>query len=115
MLVFSTQVCAWTVETVYEWVVGWIENGMNIIRAGCRVGDFGQKDNSAEGGIGETNRQKTRGIPFRTIPRKRKIFGIPYPRTKIDANSRNSVLNYSAEEKTIRNSPIRGTKKQAFL
>jgi len=43
--------------------------------------------------------QKTLGILFRTISWKRKMFGILNSRTKIEANPRNSVQNYSAEEK----------------
>ncbi len=39
------------------------------------------------------------GIPFRILPRKRKHLGIPFRRTKIEANSRNSVPNPCAEEK----------------
>jgi hypothetical protein len=48
--------------------------------------------------------QKTLGIPFRTITWKRKMPGILYSGTKIEANSRNSILNHSAEEKNARNS-----------
>jgi hypothetical protein len=54
----------------------------------ARVGNFRQKNNSAEDGIDGTNgyfrrnsgcsaEQKTLGIPFRTLPRKRKQLGIP--------------------------------------
>jgi hypothetical protein len=43
--------------------------------------------------------QKTLGILFRTISWKRKMFGILNSGTKIEANPRNSVPNYSAEEK----------------
>jgi hypothetical protein len=39
-----------------------------------------------------------------TIPRKRKMLGIPYRGTKLKQNFRNFVLNNSAEEKTTRNS-----------
>ncbi len=53
------------------------------------VGNFRQKNNSAEDGIDGTNgyfrlnsgcsaEQKTLGIPFRTLPRKRKQLGIPF-------------------------------------
>jgi hypothetical protein len=48
--------------------------------------------------------KKTLGIPFRTIPRKRKMLGIPFHGTKIEANPRNSVPNHSTEEKNVRNS-----------
>jgi hypothetical protein len=49
------------------------------------------------------NRSKTLRIPFQTLQPKRKQLGIPFRGTKIEANSRNSVLNHSAEEKTTRN------------
>jgi hypothetical protein len=79
-----------------------------------RVGNFRQKNYSAEDGIdgtitlfrqnsGRSSEQKTLGIPFRTIPQRRKMLGILYHGTNIEANSRNSVLNHSAEEKTTRN------------
>jgi hypothetical protein len=48
--------------------------------------------------------QKILGIPFRIVPQRRKILGILYHGTKLDANARNSVLNHSAEENTTRNS-----------
>ncbi len=79
------------------------------------VGNFRQKNNSAEDGIDGTNgyirrnsgcsaEQKILRIPFRTLPRKRKQLGIPFRGTKIKANSQNSFPNPSAEEKTTRNS-----------
>jgi hypothetical protein len=43
--------------------------------------------------------QKILGIPFRTVPQRRKMFGILYYGTKLEANARNSVLNHSAEKK----------------
>ncbi len=68
-----------------------------------RVGNFRQKSNSGEDRIYGTNgyfpEQKTLGIQFRTLPWKRKQLGIPFHGTKIEANSRKSVLNSSAEEK----------------
>jgi hypothetical protein len=77
-----------------------------------RVGNFRQKTNSAEDGIDGTKgdfrrnsgcsaEQKHFGIPFRTLPRKRKQLGIPFRGTKIEAYSRNSVPNPSAEEKQL--------------
>jgi hypothetical protein len=45
--------------------------------------------------------QKILGISFRTLPRKRKQLGIPFRETKIEANSRNSLPNPSAEEKQL--------------
>ncbi len=62
----------------------------------ARVGNFRQKNYSAEDGIGGTvglfrrnsgcsAERKTLGIPFRTIPRKRKMLGILYCETKIEA------------------------------
>jgi hypothetical protein len=79
-------------------------------RDGFRVGNFRQKSKSAEDRIYGTNgyfrrnsgcsvEQKTLGIPFRTLLRKRKQLGIPFHGTKIEANSRKSDPNISAEEK----------------
>jgi hypothetical protein len=48
--------------------------------------------------------QKILGIPFRTVPQRRKMLGIRYHGTKLEANARNSVMNHSAEETTTRNS-----------
>ena len=48
--------------------------------------------------------RRNSGIPFRTVPQRRKMLGILYHGTKIEANSRNFVRNHSAEEKTTRNS-----------
>ncbi len=78
-----------------------------------RVGNFQQKNYSAEDGIdgtvawfqrnsGCSVEQKTLGIPFRTIPQKRKQLGIPCCGTKIEENNWNSVPNHSTEEKTTR-------------
>jgi hypothetical protein len=61
-----------------------------------RVGNFRQRNYSAEDGIAGTiglvrrnsscsTERKTLGIPFRTISRKRKMLGIPYRGTKIEA------------------------------
>jgi hypothetical protein len=61
-----------------------------------RVGNFRQKNYSAEDGVGGTIglfrwnsgcsvERKTLGIPFRTIPRKREMLGILYRGTKIEA------------------------------
>jgi hypothetical protein len=47
--------------------------------------------------------QKTLGIPFRTVTQRRKMLRILYHGTKIEANSRDSVLHHSAEEKTTWN------------
>jgi hypothetical protein len=44
------------------------------------------------------------GIPFRTVPQRRKMRVILYHGSKLEANARNSVLNHSSEEKTTRNS-----------
>jgi hypothetical protein len=81
--------------------------------AGWRVRDFRQKTYSAEDGIDGTNslfrqnsscsaEQKTLGIPFlETIPRKRKMLGIPYHGTKIEAHSRNFVLWNKSKSKLL--------------
>ncbi len=76
-----------------------------------RVGNFQQKNYSAEDRIYGTNgyfrwnygcsaEQKTLGIPFRTLPWKRKQLGIQFRWTKKEANSWNSLPNPSVEEKT---------------
>ncbi len=44
---------------------------------------------------------KTLGIPFRTIPQRRK--SLQFCTMEQKANSRNSVLNHSTEEKTTQN------------
>ncbi len=41
-------------------------------------------------------------FPFRSLQRKRKQLGIPFRGTNIEANSRNSVPNHSAEKKLLR-------------
>jgi hypothetical protein len=48
--------------------------------------------------------RRNSGIPFRTVPQRRKMLGILYHGTKLEANAQNSVLNHTAEEKTTRNS-----------
>ncbi len=74
-----------------------------------------KKNYSAEDGIDGTiglfrrnsgcfAEQKTLGITFRIIPQRRKRLGILYHGPRIEANSRNSVPNHSAEEKSTRNS-----------
>jgi hypothetical protein len=45
---------------------------------------------------GYSAEKKNFGIPFRTLPRKRKQLGIPFRGTKIEASSRNSVPNLQA-------------------
>jgi hypothetical protein len=85
-----------------------------------RIGNFRQKNYSAEDGIDGTTglsrrnsgcsaEEETLGIPFRTTPQRRKMFGILYRETKIEASPWNSVPNHSAEEKPAR-IPFRGTK-----
>jgi hypothetical protein len=71
--------------------------------------------NSAEDGIERTidlfrrnsgcsAEQKTLGLLFQTFLQRREMLGILYRGAKIKANSRNSILNHSVEEKTTRNS-----------
>jgi hypothetical protein len=43
------------------------------------------------------------GIPFRTVPRKRKQLGIPFRARKNKINSQNAVPNHSVEEKPTQN------------
>ncbi len=61
--------------------------------SGLGFGISDKKNNFAEDGIDETSglfrlnsdcstEQKTRGIPFRTVPWKRKMLGIPYREKK---------------------------------
>ncbi len=84
------------------------------IHVHIRVGNFRQKKYFAEDGIdgtiglfrrnsGCSAEQKILGIPFRTVPQRRKMLGILHHGTKLEANARNSVLYHSAEEKTTRN------------
>jgi hypothetical protein len=86
-----------------------------------KVGNFRQKNYSAEDGIdgkisvfrwnsGCSAEQKTLGIPFQTIPQRRKMFGILCDGIKIGANSQNSVLNHSGREN---NFEFHGTKIKA--
>ena len=65
-----------------------------------RVGNFRQKNNSAEDGIDGTKGYFRRNFgcsaeqkvsEFRTLPRERKQLGIPFRGTKIEAYSRNSL------------------------
>ncbi len=80
-----------------------------------RVGNFRRKNYSAEDRIdgtiglfrwnsGCSPEQKILGIPVRTVTQRRKMLGILYHGTKLEANARNYVLNHSAEPKTTRNS-----------
>ncbi len=55
--------------------------------------------------------QKTHGIPFRTLPR-RKQLEILFHGTKIEANSRHSVRNLQQKRKLL-GIPYRGTKIEA--
>jgi hypothetical protein len=82
--------------------------------AGPRVRNFWQKNNSVEDERDGTNvffrwnsscsaEQNILGIPFWTLPWKRKQLGIPFHGTKIEENYRNSLPNPSAKEKTTRN------------
>ncbi len=77
-----------------------------------RVGNFRQKKFSAEDGIdgtiglfrrnsGCSVEKKTLGIPFRTILQKIKQLEIPFHRTKIEANSRNSLPKNFVDENTF--------------
>jgi hypothetical protein len=88
-----------------------------------RVGNFRQRNYSAGDGIGGTiglfrrnsscyTERKTFGIPFRTISRKRKMLGILYRGTKIEAKLsefRSEIPNHAAVEKTTRNSVPRNS------
>ncbi len=75
-----------------------------------RVGNFRQKINSAEDGIDGTNgyfrrnsgcsaEQKTLGIPFRTVPRKRRRLRIPFRWTKIEKTFGIPFRTFSGREK----------------
>ncbi len=78
----------------------------------CRVGSFWQKNYSSEDRKDGTidlfqwnsscsAEQKTLGIPFRTVPQRRKMLRILYQGTKVEENSQNFVLNHSAEQKIL--------------
>jgi hypothetical protein len=67
----------------------------------------------SDGISGCSEEQKILGIPFRTLQRKRKQLGIPFRGTKIEANSRDSLPNPSAEEKHL-GIPFRGKKREAI-
>ncbi len=95
-----------------------------IIRADCyigtRVGNFRQKNYSTEDRIDETiglfwrnsgcsAEQKILGIPFQTILQRRKMLGILYHGTKLEANARNSeTIPRKRKQLGI---PFHGTKK----
>ncbi len=53
------------------------------------------------GGIPAVPRHSNLVIPFRTVLQRRRMLGILYHETKIEANSRNSVLNHSVKQKTL--------------
>ncbi len=104
---------------LYDTCLGLVRPLNSVI--GLGISD--KKCNSGEDGIDGTSgyfrqnsscsaEQKALGILLRTLPRKRKQLRIPFRWTKIEANSRNSIPNPSAEEKTTRN-PVRGTKIEA--
>ncbi len=77
-----------------------------------RAGNFQQNNYSAEDGIDEiiglfrrnsgcSAEQKTLGIPFRTVPQRRKMLQILYHGTKIEANSRNSVPKHVSDKNML--------------
>jgi hypothetical protein len=66
-----------------------------------RVGNFRQKNYSAEDGIDGTIGLFQRNSGCSTEQKRRKMLGILYHGTKIEAKSRNPVLNHSAEQKTL--------------
>jgi hypothetical protein len=63
----------------------------------------GRKNNSEFRSVDQKKKQTLR-IPSQTLQRERKQLGIPFRITEIEANSRNSLPNSSAEEKTTGNS-----------
>jgi hypothetical protein len=117
-------------ETVHRWrkmpecdeFVGARRSKHTVVayKVGLAISD--KKNHSAEEGIdgtiglfrrnsGYSAQQKILGIPFRTVPQRRKMLGILYHGTKLEANARNSILNHSVEEITTGNSvPFRGIK-----
>jgi hypothetical protein len=62
---------------------------------------FRGRENNSELCSVEQQKKQTFGIPFRALQRKTKQLGILFRGTKIEANSRNSVPNHSAEEKQL--------------
>ncbi len=65
---------------------------------------FRGRENTSEFRSVDQNRSKLSKFPFKPLQRKRKQHGIPFRETEIEAKSRNSLPNPSAEEKTTRNS-----------
>jgi hypothetical protein len=65
---------------------------------------FRGRENSSEFRSVEQKYKQTLRISFRTLQRKRKQLRIPFRGTKLEASSRNFLPNFSAEEKTTRNS-----------
>jgi hypothetical protein len=61
---------------------------------------FSRKENNLEYRSMEPKWKQILRIPFRILQRKRKQLEIQFCGTKMEANSRNSVVNHSAEEKT---------------
>ncbi len=91
-----------------------------------RVGNFRPKNYSAEDGIDWTiglfrrnsscsAEQKILGILFWIVPQRRKMIGILYHGTKLEANARNSILNHSAEETTTWNSILKHVSDENML
>jgi len=60
---------------------------------------------------GSSAEQKTLGILFRTLPRKRKQLGIPFSGTKIEANSKITFRTLLRKRKQLE-IPFHGTKKE---
>ncbi len=77
-----------------------------------RVGNFRQKNYSAEDGmngtIGSFRRNSDCSVPNHSLEEKNAWNSVQWK--KIEANPRNSVPNHSAEEKNARDS-VPGTKK----
>jgi hypothetical protein len=92
------------------WMISTLNRPEN--RPPTRVGNFRQKNYSAKDGVdgtiglfrrnsGCSAEQKTLGIPFQTIPRKRNQLGIPFRGAKKEAKSRNSVPKHVSDKNTL--------------
>ncbi len=110
----GSHLCCYSYVFLKECFIGshgiWVESGSkHFWKCWIRVGNFRPKNYSAEDGMDGTlglfrrnfGEQKTLGILFRTISWKRKMLGILNSGTNLEANPRNAVPNYSAEEKML--------------
>jgi hypothetical protein len=79
--------------------VPWNKNWSKLLE--FRSEPFHVREKCSEFSTLEQKKKQTLGIPFLTIPRKRKQLGILFRGTNIEANFRNFVLRHFAEENTL--------------